>query len=305
MGRSLEQQLTYPVRQSFKERVQKHSLKGTKDWHSQGRSFSYQTMQNRLDSAKQFSKFMKENYPDVKMAVEVRTDHFNEFLRFKAENCTKATLERYASDMRALTREISVTYSRGRNFSHEIKTPQADHDGVRSACGVTNDVVNQVYKATKNDNLKMGITLGTTFGLRSEGIVTVKQSDVFRNDAGKVCCHVTEKGGRERTVTALNDKMGENALKMAQNRSEGVLVPIQARSLEKALNRQMNALGLRSVGHNGAFHDIRKGFAQNLYDKCRAEGMSKRETIQYVNVQLGHSAERDSDLLSHYVADMH
>ena len=63
--RSIKQQITYAVRQSHTKGVSKRYEKlNNPKWQERGQSWSYQTLENRLETAKQFSKFMSENYSE-------------------------------------------------------------------------------------------------------------------------------------------------------------------------------------------------------------------------------------------------
>ncbi len=301
MAKNLRQQLTFAVRNSFSEGRQKHNLKGS-NYHDKGRSYSYQTMQNRLDLAKQFSQYIKENYPDIKRATDVSPEQYNAFLEDKKEEgVSTQTLTRYTSDLRALAREINETFFHAYDYSEEIKAPKIEEKkGVRTNKGLEKETLQKLISGTTNKNLKLGIKIGSCFGLRAEGLVKITAKDIYEKD-GHYYCHVVEKGGRPREVRALSDDFARGIFNRTRN-IEGPLIPIQAKSLEKAMRRQMDREGVEHP--QGAFHSIRKAYAQSLYNQCRDEGMNKHETIGYVNEQLGHSKERDSDLLSHYVSNM-
>lgn len=90
-------------------------------------------------------------------------------------------------------------------------------------------------------------------------------------------------------------------LEIARNRGEKqLLIPTRDKSLERAVTRELKANNEheRYIG----LHAARKTWAQELYNQYRQEH-SKFETVGYVNEQLGHSAERDQELLDRYVYD--
>ena len=309
--RSIKQQITYAVRQSHTKGVSKRYEKlNNPKWQERGQSWSYQTLENRLETAKQFSKFMNENYSDIKKANEITPEHFNSFLQDGASlGWSKATLDARASDCRAIARELDATYHISHestpNYRVDIKPPSvAVKHPVRTNKGIESDDLKKL-ETSCSGTLYKALTLAHTFGLRAEGLATVKGENIYRAADGTVHCTITEKGGRERDITALNRELGEKAFSIAKAVSSNErILPVKADSLSRALTRQMERTGLKEKYSKVSMHAVRKTFAQDCYDNYRTNH-TKHETIRYVNEQLGHGADRDVALLALYVENIH
>ena len=309
--RSIKQQITYAVRQSHTKGVSKRYEKlNNPKWQERGQSWSYQTLENRLETAKNFSKFMCENYSEIRRADEITPEHFNAYLRSGAAlGWSKATLDARASDCRAIARELDTTYRIIHavlpNYKIDIKPPKVETQTfVRTNKGIEADDLKKL-ETSCNDTLYKAITLAHTFGLRAEGLATIKGGNVYRAEDGNIHCIITEKGGRERDIKALNEELGENALAISKAvEKEERILPVKADSLSRALTRQMERTGLKEKYPKVSMHAIRKTFAQECYDNYR-KSHTKYETIRYVNEQLGHGADRDVALLSKYVENIH
>ena len=109
--RSMTNQLSYAVGKNKAIGQSKHADKGNgKDGvRHDGRSYSWQTHNARLDTAKQFGKWMGAKYPEIERAIEIKAEHINEFLEEKRKTCRQATLDSYSSNLRTLTKMIDKT----------------------------------------------------------------------------------------------------------------------------------------------------------------------------------------------------
>lgn len=304
--RTIEQQLTHAVRQSHTTGTSKRYEKKTNpEWQELGKSWSHQTMQNRLELAHAFGKFMKTEFPEIKLVRDLKAEHYNAYLEKNKERWSSATLQRYMSDFRAIQREVEHCYANipKMDVRHEIRAykPSNEQMAMRTSNAMEKADFDKLTECT-NVNLKNALTLAYTFGLRSEGICTIKAEDITEKD-GKVYATVTEKGGRTRTVEALTEEMGKYVKENLADARTGRICETQPESLRRALQREMKKTGMADKYRGEKFHKIRKLYAQELYDKHRQEH-SKRESIQYVNVALGHSADRDTDLLACYVSNI-
>lgn len=305
-NRSMQQQLTYVVRNTMSIGQSKHADKGLgkKGVRHDGRSYSYATANGRLDVAKQFGKFMRDEYPEVKMAVQIKADHMNEFLQSKAGSCSNDTLRTYSSHLRALAKEIHTTYGKDLNIrKNDIKTPESTIAPVRTVTMTQEDIekIHETYYENSNGDKAMVISRCT--GARAEEIVTLRKEDVFTKD-GTIYVHLNGKGGRERDVKVQEREMGKRLLEIAKNTPDNErIVPIKVGSIERSLERHMKSLGMKEQYKNTGFHSMRKAWSQRTYDRYR-ETHTKKESIEYVNEQLGHGAERDVALLGRYVENI-
>lgn len=301
MGHSLKSQLKNAVHKSFKEGRNKHEEKiRNKKWREMGNSWSYETKHDRLDNASRLANFISSQFSEIKLANEIKVEHIQAYLDdCRDRGATQATLQGYASNCRALCRELENTYkSMGKIDTRKIKTPTAVNKKIRDH-QMKEDVRDELIKSN-NTNVINAAILSAAFGLRSQEITKVKAKDIYEKD-GKIMCHVERgKGNRNREVVAMNEERGRKALLLKEKYSdEDKLVPIKDKSLERAVTRELKKSGKHEkyIG----LHAARKTWAQENYDNYRKKH-TKLETIRYINEQLGHSGDRDVELLEKYVA---
>lgn len=308
--RNIRQQLTYAVRNNTAFGESKHAEKGKglgmKSVIHDGRSYSYCTFNARLDTAKQFSRWINNNYPDIKMAREITSEHANEFLIDKAKTCRNATLESYASNLRALAKEINTTYKGSKIDSDEIKTVLGTKTPSRTVTMHTDDF-RALKDSFKADSLgHRALCLEEATGARVEGLTKLTPNDItiLSDTRANVYIH-GEKGGRNRTVEVYGAKHVQELQHIKDIVPSGQRIcGVKPDSLNRSFNRHLNKLGLKTKYELTSVHSMRKAWAQKIYDRYRLTH-SKLETVKYVNVQLGHGAERDQILLDRYVADCH
>jgi integrase len=298
-------QLQSAVRESRAFGQQKHAL--DKDMRHDGRTFSHTAMQSRLDTARNFGKFMTEMHPEITAAVNVRAGHVNEWLNTKATSCSPFTLTRYSSEMRAILKEAGNLYNHNfANEINEIKAPKVEreYEPPRNSHGMDAADIRALH-----DSYDPGSTgdracaLSHAAGLRAGGIVSVTPADI-QIESDRATVTVTEKGGRTRTVSVYDAKDIAELQRIREMVPEQArLVPMQTDSLERSLDRHLEKLGLSDKYHYTSSHAMRKEWAQREYDRYRQDH-NKLASIQHTNEALGHGAQRDVDLLGRYVNDI-
>lgn len=309
MARSMKQQLTYVVRNNSAFGQSKHSDKGKgkSGVRHDGRSYSYATFNARLDTAKQFGGWITQNHPDLEMANKLTKDHINNFLAEKAETCTNDTLKSYASNLRALVKEVESTYKCELEIkSRDIITPFVERDPVRTIPFNEKDFEDLRKTYEKDSTGDKALALEKATGARAEELVTIRKEDIII-EKDRAIVHISNgKGGRERDVIVKDAASTRKLIDIRNITRDGERIcPIKVDSLHKSLERHMKAMGIKEYYKDTSVHAMRKMWAQEEYDRCRREGMSKLETIKYVNIQLGHGAERDVALLGRYVHNIH
>lgn len=302
----MKNQLAYVVRDSEAYGQSKHADKSNENGvRHDGRTYSYTSMNSKLDTAKQFGKWMQENHSEVRYARDIKSDHINEWLQRKSESCAKATLETYTSNLRSLVKQISNTYNVAPICQiRDIITPITQKDPIRTRAFSDSDL-ERLQASFRKDSLGYNaLCLERATGCRVEGLskLTTEDIKIINENQAVVRVH-GEKGGRERLV----DVRGYEHIKNLEHIKEIIpagqrICPIKPDSINANFRRHMNELGMRY--DKTTTHAMRKNWAQNTYNEYR-KTHTKWETVRYVNEQLGHSAERDEELLGRYVADMH
>ena len=300
----------------------KHSLKKEKgaDFLKETHMiFSYQYKDNLIDFIKQFVTFMNEKYPKIKLARDINIEHFNEFLETLAKTSSTETLKTYCSYISKIERCVNKTWHIKKNWHTELCAPTSEKtpDGKRLR---DQTMLREHYEALvvwgkeRNSKFYIAVDLSARFGLRVEGCASIRYSDIHLYDSEMLgfwqlgVISVTEKGGRRRNVDVHSEENRlflENLLTMRDGKKpEELVVGLKKDSINRQVNRALQALNLKHLYPVSSIHAVRKMYSQEIWDKCRDNSMSKKDSIRYCNRVLGHSEERNVSLLKRYVAVM-
>lgn len=76
--------------------------------------------------------------------------------------------------------------------------------------------------------------------------------------------------------------------------------------MQQILDRAEKALNIREkyADADTGLHSIRKMLAQELYDKYRKDGMSKKDALNHVSEYLGHGKDR-METMRQYVLNIY
>jgi len=306
-NRSLKSQLQYAVRECFRPGMSKHSAKQQMSKEERQKiNFSYKSRDEKLDVAKNFANWEKTAHPEVHMVRDIKPSHINEFLREKAESgCAQATLNGYASSLRSIALQCAETYKGVQINAREIVTPKVDLAKIRTMPLDREDRDRLMVDARdrpRSDTLSKGLEISRACGARADEIVYVRREDIAADGSS---VHLEGKGGRERTVHVYDEKAREKLIELREKTLEGDrVVPIKADSLEQALRRSMERIGISGKYDDTGFHAARKLWARDRYDFYRKElGLSISEASGLINLDLGHSYERVG-LLETYIGEV-
>lgn len=301
MGKSLKQQFIFAIEDNFSERMDKHSMKsdGIKN---DGKIFSYSDRKNLIDSACNFSNFMKENYKDIKLVKEIRADHIQSFLNKKSSECSNATLKQYQSKFNKLEKVVNNAYNINVNYKGYVLPLAEENTKIRDTSMSLEDF-KKLEKAFINSKSygKIAIQLTARVGLRVSEVAKLQGRDINIKDN---TIHVEDgKGGRNRDIPIREeDKQYFINLKANIGDMERVC-PVRPDSINKAIDRAMNGEGIRNKYTDTSIHCIRKMYAQKEFDRCRAEGKDIKQSLREVSVLLGHGEDR-VELMRQYVLDI-
>lgn len=305
--RGIANQLSYAVGQNKAMGQSKYSA--NKDVRHDGRSYSYAAHNKKLDIAKNFGHWMRDNHPEVTKAIDIKAEHMNEYLKKKAETCRPATLRLYASDLRSISKCVSRTFGRSaiKNPKIDIVTPTNDRQPSRTMAMDSKDIDKIQAHLRPDSNADRALKLERATGARVEGLTHIRPIDIHIHNENSASVYIYgEKGGRNRTVQVYGKEHIKNLshLKELQTVPERPIVAIKKDGINRAFNRVMHQIGIKGKYELTSVHAMRKEWAQRTYDYYR-ETHTKLDSIRYTNQQLGHGAERDVDLLGKYVANIH
>lgn len=290
--RNLKYQFKNAIEQHFTEGMEKHSMK--KNHQMQGNKiFSYADRKNLIDLSSNFANYMKVYHSEIKLVKDVTSNHIQEFLNSKTNECSQETLEQYQSRFRKLEKLVSDTYKTSVDY-HSAITPLSIKNGggkIRNFMLSDNDY--NTLLNTTNYNLKKALILSKEFGCRCSEISKLKFSDI--QETGIVI--IDSKGKRSRFIPAETEHQ-KNVLKQFQQGQQGRICPVQSASLQQAFNRECKRKGINIS--NGAFHTLRKNFATSKYKEYRSQGLSIQQSLDKVSNRLGHNQGRNK-LLKQYI----
>ena len=313
MSRTIASQLQHAVLQSKAFGHSKHDDRALKE--SRYKTYSNKSMKSRIDSAKDLGKYIQSHYPECRMARDITPEMINKWLEGKAASgCTQGSLDTYSAESRFIERACERAYPTFKGFdTRQIKTPREHPDAVRGSNrgpeGMTRADFNKLKESVKpTSNTWKALTIQEATGARSEGVCNLKGSDITIN-GDKCTVHLKEKGGRERNVDVIRKDQIDALRALKSQSKDGYIVNHRGdklkkpESLQKAYNRAISKLQLSKDYKGATTHSVRKLWSNERYREYRKDH-TKLETVQYINEQLGHGAERDEALLAHYVADL-
>ena len=302
MGKNLKQQFIYAIEDNFQESMDKHSMKAN-GVRNDGKVFSYADRKNLIDLSCNFANYMKENYKDIKLVKEVRSEHIQSFLNQKSKECSNATLKQYQSKFSKLEKIVSNTYNINVKYKG-YQLPLAEENTKIRNTSMSPEDFKKLETAFINSKSygKIAIQLTSRAGLRVSECTKLQGRDI---DIEKGTIHVEDgKGGRNRDVPIReSDIQYFSNLKSYVGDRERVC-PVQSDSINKAIDRVMKSEGIRNKYNDTSIHCIRKMYAQEEFNKYRSEGMEIKQALQRVSVLLGHGEDR-MELMKQYVLNIH
>ena len=311
MAKNIKYQFKYAIEQSFKAGADKHSMKRNEaeNGNRGTTTFSYSDRKNLIDVSANFSNWMKENHNDIKQLKDITSNHIQEFLNHKAETCTSATVKQYQDKFTKLEKLVNDTYTKA-NVSYTntvMPTCSNNTEQLRSKTMSESDynkLNNHLSNNCRSDNGAKALQLGYHAGLRVSEIAKLQQRDIKINSDGTATVSVIGgKGGRDREVHVTNKESVQTLSNIRDSVANPYdrVVPIQASSINKAINRAMDRCNMQEYkDHNTSVHSLRKAFAQQEYDRYKEEGMEPKQAWDCVSEQLGHGKNRD-DLYKTYI----
>lgn len=301
MARNLKWQFLNAINSNFKEHMDKHSIKDNGQMNGT-RIFSYSDRENLKDVASNFSNWMKENHSDIKMVKDIKTEHIQGFLNSKADSCSRKTLEQYSSKFNKLENIVNNTYNINANYKGFVVPASKENTKIRNVAMSKSDFKKlENGFANSKSSAREAIQLSSKLGLRVSETVKLQGRDI-NLEKGTVHIH-RAKGGRNRDVQIRPEDKGYFANLKASVGATERICPVQSDSINKAVQRTMERVGIADKYKDTSIHSIRKMYAQEQYDRYREQGMEINQALGAVSVDLGHSENR-LELMREYVLDI-
>ena len=266
----------------------------------------------------QFADFMKTSFPEIKLVMHIRAKHWNKFFKVKAITCSTQTLGTYQSYVYKLELCIvqhfnlkrSLGWSKGLVVPDSIKTPTGELLRVQQ---MSPRDYEKILKYAQRDRawskVPIAIELSKRFGLRVEECADICAKNVYLQKEGAWgfgCIDIYGKGKHHRDIDVLLQDDREFLVRVTEGlKPDDKIVGILKDSINRHLYNIMNALRIKHKYPETATHSIRKLYSQNLFRFLIEEKkFTEKEAMEKTNNQLGHSDDRDEDLLAVYVKDV-
>lgn len=301
MAKNLKYQFLTAIDKNFKEGMDKHSLKDAGQMNG-ARVFSYSDRKNLIDVASNFSKYMKQEHPDVKQVKDINANHVQGFLNSKKDTCSQATLKQYATKFSKLEKVVNQTYNANANYKGYTIPTTREQTKIRNSSMSKADFKKlETSFQESRSAAKTAIQLTARAGLRVSETTKLQGRDInLSKDIIKV---KDGKGGRDREVPIKPEDKPFFADLKAQYGDMERICPVQTDSINKAIERKLDELNLKEKYADTSIHSIRKMYAQNEFDRLREEGNSISNSLKEVSVLLGHGENR-MELMQQYVLDI-
>ena len=102
--RSIKQQFNYAIGKASRTGQSKHSAKAA-GTYKPGELYGNETVTAYRDTAKNFSKWLSHNHPEITKVTEITPDHVQSWIDDRSENWTKATLENHITRIKYLEQQ--------------------------------------------------------------------------------------------------------------------------------------------------------------------------------------------------------
>lgn len=320
MGRNtsnLGYQITSAISSCTEEGQSKRAYKNSHNGQTDYKIFGFTYKNDLCQTGKEMAKFIRENYPDVKFARDIKAYMVQGFLDHKAETVgSKATLEKIYAHVRKIDAVLCHKYKTF-SYADSIKMPDMEQ---QTPYKMKDRVMSENEYQQLKDSLSgsasqavRSVVLSHAVGLRVEETAGVRM-ERFNEKGGRwgygtfsVLKGDGSKGNRERIIDIPDATRQKEIKELVRDLQPGQLIvskpdgsAYDKKSLTRTISRHMDKLGFGEEWKGNKNHALRKDFAQVCYDVARRSGMSKQEALGYANTQLGHSENR-SDLSSVYV----
>lgn len=306
-----------------KKFVDKHSQKSQTEQESQPwRIYSFSAKSNLLDTAHNFSGYLKEQY-GISKVKEISSDMCQSWL----DHCAKSglslsSLECYRSNLKKLSHVVNRHFGLHTDFSTTVKhelvidktsprefaLSKEEIEMVKSSivkpCNSSNYFLFSSFCATRINSVEKLMCRDLTFG--KDYAVTVRILD--------------DKGGRDRTITVQDKEFYKLCRSLVSNKNPDSLLfgGIKKDSANRWLNRRLHRLGVtvksQTIGGKAIFkrgnHSVRKfaiqEYCQKQYNLYLEQGLSpdaaKSQAEKDACIRLGHGSEGRSDIIKIYLS---
>jgi len=258
-----------------------------------------QTMRSMVADAKQFARFVRARWPEVRELQQLRPEMASAMVEELVQrDDSGGRIGRMAASLRKL--DAACRHIGAIEKDDQALLPLAPR-GLGSAfhsdprpVGYTIEEARRIVEYVKSRDEQVGrvLELMRTAGLRVSEAAHLRGEDI---EAEKGLLHLRgavnhSKGGRPRQVhlAAGHEAVLAGLVSTAQGHPDGHIFASRRSLPERArawVRKACEELGIRPLGTHG----LRKTFASEEHRRLRAEGMEEQQALRVVAKQLGHN----------------
>lgn len=299
--RSLNNQINYCITQNTRVGESKRAFKSNpNNKDTKGQVFSVQYAENLRDTVKGFTNWLKTEYPEIRLARDIQSQHIQEWIDSKAQQWTQATLDNHISRMNIVCQQINNTFNT--NIELDIKKPTViKAQNVRNFAMDKNDLEELRKELSgRKTEAKTALEVAYRTGLRSKEIARL-HSDCINTDKWVIEVREGAKNGKYRDVPIRQADRAYFADLKAQTQGQYICKGIGEESLNRGIRRALETIGKADKYPDSTVHAIRKLYATERMKEERETGKNERSAWSIVQQELGHGKQFRQKLYNTYV----
>lgn len=297
--RSIKSQFHNAINRNFKEGVKKRDYKIDNGQAMDNKIFSYQEVYRLKDVARDINNFLKEKEMFKKDIRDITAEDLNKFLESKKYNCTQQTINSYKNSIYKLQEVVNKTYKLDVKWRVNIETPKSVKSKKTKDRGFKAVISNIDFRkiiefGDKNKcQSSYAIKLEQQLGVRVNEIVNIKKENIDLEK--KEILFKNTKGGKEIIKKVENIDLVKEILD--KQYSQTALFSIKPSTVNRYLNRVQDKLGLE----RNSFHNLRRNYAQNLYNTEIEKGATEEKALLKTSKELNHRTKREKLMEQSYI----
>lgn len=304
-----------------KKFVDKHSQKAQTEQEKQPwRVYSFSAKSNLLDTAHNFSVYLKEHY-NIPMVKDINCEMAQSWLDHCAKNgCSISTLECYKSNLKKLSHIINRHFGLHTDFSTTVKHELIIDKTSPREFALSQEEIEMVKASiTKPCNSSNYFLFSSFCATRINSIEKLMCKDLIFGKNYEVGIRILgDKGNRDRSFTIQDKEFYKLCRSLVSNKDPNSLIfgGIKKDSANRWLNRRLHRLGItvktNTIGNKTIYksgnHSVRKAaiqeYCRKQYNHYIEQGYSpddaKKQAEKDSCIRLGH--ENRTDIIRIYLS---
>lgn len=297
MAKNLCYQMTSSIENALSLGEDKHSAKRQNT--NQTKIYSYASRKDMMDFAHDFSKYIKTNFPEVRMVRDINVKHINDYLLSK-DKLTQASIQQYVSRLNKLELCCNKKFGLSLDWRNGREIPVQHKEQIRNIVFTDKQIQGiEKYLETKKDCYsKYAYYLAKAFSLRASSVVKIQVRDV---DLVNMKLHIHEdKGKRSRDLDIRPTEVEMLRKLIIDKNATDRLIPLRSDSICAYLNRICKVLGYTNITNaKTSYHCLRK-YSITQYYKEQEKMVGYKKAEQLASIRLGHGKDR-KDIIDRYL----